>query len=161
MAAPRKVHHHLPWHWQGLDQEDAAARIRGLADWVSWFVSRYHLAGRVPACWYRHPGLVDELKGLWYEHQEVTNPLVAEVAGPFPGEVKAEDPKVSARLYRGWHEARCRWTQGPLADAAGYRECLARNRHVEDEAHAADATTFADATRNGLDEAFEAGELQW
>ena len=152
---PNVVPYRLPWWWEGLDQEEAALRMRRLADWVSWFVARYHLAGQVPACWYLHPGLVDELKALWYQHQEVTTPLAPQVPADFPGETRPEAPKVAARQYREWHEGRWRWTVGPLADARGYRECLARNQHVEDEAHAADDAAFADAARTGLGEAIE------
>ena len=158
---PEMVRYRLPWCWEGLDDDEVTQRMRLLAKWVSWFVARYHLAGRVPACWYRHPGLVDELKALWYQHQEVTRPLVPEGPADFPGEVKAEEPKVAARQYREWHDGRWRWTVGPLADARGYRECLARNQHVEDEAHAADAVAFADATAKGLGEAIQEGSIKW
>src|SRR5487761_1233725 len=121
----------LAWNWEGRDAEVVADSWRRLADWLRWFVSRYHLAGRVPACWYRHPGLVDELKGLWYHHQQVSDPprLPAD-SEPFAGLTKPDDAAVLDSDYEEWHEVRWRWMIGPLADAAGYRECLAKNRHV-------------------------------
>ena len=67
---------------------------------------------------------------------------------------------VLASDYVEWHEVRWRWTIGPLADAAGYRECLAKNHHVEDRVHDEDAGAFGEAARTGLEEALEAGELQ-
>jgi hypothetical protein len=158
---PDRVPYELPWHWENLKRATRERRMRLLATWVSWFVARYHLAGRVPACWYRHPGLADELKALWYQYQEVTRPLVPKIAEEFPGKTKVEEPKVAARQYREWHEARWRWTIGPLADATGYRECLARNQHVEDAAHAADAAAFAESSRDGLDCAIQVGEVAW
>ena len=58
------VHLRLPWNWEGLEEEDLHRHLRDLAAWVSWFVARHHLVGKVPACWYRHPGLTDELSWL-------------------------------------------------------------------------------------------------
>jgi hypothetical protein len=46
-----------------------------------------------------------------------------------------------------WHETRWRWTNGPLREAAGYRECLTRSEHVPDERHHDDAQAFSEATR--------------
>jgi hypothetical protein len=148
----------LPWNWQGRGAQEVAESWKELAEWVRWFVARYHLAGRVPACWYRHPGLVDELKGLWYHHRLVFDPPrpfagSAALAGLMkPGGVVAND-------YTDWHEVRWRWTIGPLAEAAGYRECLAKNRHVEDRAHDEDAAEFGEAVTEGLRQATESGEI--
>jgi hypothetical protein len=155
----RKERVPAPWNWEKRDAADTAQRMRDLAIWVTWFVDRYHLAGRVPACWHRHAGLVDELKALFYEHQEVYWLVAAGVEGDFVQAAKAEVPAVSARLYRGWHEARRRWTVGALKDAAGYRECVAKNRHVEDEPHRQDASAFAEQASEGLEEAIRNGSL--
>ena len=54
----------LPWNWERRDAGEIAESWTALAPWVRWFVVRYHLVGRVPACWFRHPGLVDELRAL-------------------------------------------------------------------------------------------------
>jgi hypothetical protein len=140
----------LPWHWEGepaLSDEELAARWHDLARWVNWFVARYHLAGQVPCCWPKHPGLVDELTALRYHHQEVTCPLVPMVQpDPVGSPQEPDDPGTSARAYMDWHETRWRWSNGPLRDAPGYRECLTRGEHVPDEAHHDDAQAFAEAT---------------
>jgi hypothetical protein len=150
----------LPWNWEGLDDEDLHQRLRDLAAWVSWFVARYHLAGRVPVCWYRHPGLTDELSALWHYHQEVTNPLVPLVqSDPVGAPEEPEDREVAARSYQDWHEARWRWITGPLAEALGYSECRSKGHHVDD-GHAGDAAAVAEATTTGLQEAIDAGDLK-
>ncbi|PZR78648.1 MAG: hypothetical protein DLM65_12365 [Candidatus Aeolococcus gillhamiae] len=149
----------LSWNWEGLDETELQRRHGELRTWVNWFVARYHLVGRVPRCWDRHPGLVDELKALWYYHEEVTNPLVPVVDGDQvhdPSE--PEDPEVLARAYHDWHEARWRWMTGPLADAAGYRECLARQEHVDD-GHASDARAFAEASAAGVEEPMDTAQV--
>ncbi len=137
----------LPWNWDGLDQAELHRRQGALRSWVNWFVARYHLVGRVPRCWERHPGLLDELSALHHYHEEVTNPLVPLLYGE-DDVAEPEDPEVPARAYQDWHEARWRWITGPLTDASGYRECLARQEHVDD-GHAADAAAFVAASEAG------------
>lgn len=156
-----EVRYPLPWNWEGLDKDALAVSWRRLSTWVSWFVTRYHLAGRVPACWWRHPELGDELRALWYYHQEVTAPMV-EMFQPDPVGLpqEPEEPSVPARAHWEWHEARWRWTTGALREALGYRECVAKGQHVEDHPHEDDAAAFAEATRLGLDQAADAGELR-
>jgi hypothetical protein len=116
--------------------------------------------GKIPACWYRHLRLTDELSALWHYHQEVTNPLVPLVQpGPVSAPEEPEDPEIAAGSYQDWHEARWRWITDPLAEARGYSQCRAKGRHV-DGGHATDATSFAEATIAGLQEAIDAGDLK-
>jgi hypothetical protein len=71
----------------------------------------------VPRCWHLHPGLVDELIALRHYHEEVTSPLVPLVQpDPVADLPEAEDPATPARAYQDWHEARWRWTNGPLRE---------------------------------------------
>jgi hypothetical protein len=110
-----EVRYPLPWNWEGLDADALLISWRRLFEWISWFVSRYHLVGRVPACLWRHPELADELRALWYYYQEVTAPVV-ELFQPDPvGDPdEPQIPDVPARAYREWHETRWRWTTGEL-----------------------------------------------
>lgn len=145
----------LPWQWEGeppLSAAELRARWRDLGGWVSWLVARHHLARQIPRCWARHPGLVDELVALRHWHQEVTCPLVPLTQpDPVGSPQEPEDPSTSARSYWDWHEARWRWTTGPLREASGYRECLTRGEHVADELHHDDAQALAEATRIEVD----------
>ena len=54
-----------PWNWRTLRGHAAEAQWRDLADWVGWLRGRYPLARQIPACWWRHPELVEELTALW------------------------------------------------------------------------------------------------
>lgn len=52
-------------NWRTLTDDDAAAAWAELADWVDWFVQRYQYNTKiVPACWYKHGDLVEELSAL-------------------------------------------------------------------------------------------------
>ena len=110
---------------------------------------------------YRHRTLVDELKALWYQHQQVYDPpRPPAVSEPFAGLTKPDDAAVLASEYEEWHEVRWRWMIGPLADAAVTPRVPGQEAHVEDRAHDEDAAAFGNATGTGLEEAREAGELQ-
>ena len=137
-----------------LDQLPSGELRRHWADlgnWVSWFVDRYHLADVVPPCWPRHPALVDELIALWYYHQEVTRPLVSDLAGP------PDDAVVPASAYWEWHEARWRWAQGALRAASGYHECLTGHRHVEEADRPGGAAAFTEAASIELQRMLDPG----
>ena len=54
-----------PWDWARLDAEAAADTWSELAAWVEWLVARYDLADEVPACWWAHPAITEELTALW------------------------------------------------------------------------------------------------
>ena len=153
------VRFRLPWCWERLDAKELRERWRDLAQWVSWFVAQYHLARQVPYCWPQHPGLVDELIALRYYHEEVTGPLVPLVQpDPVADPLEPEDPGTPARSYQDWHEVRWRWTTGPLHEAPGYRDCVAKQRHVEDAQHHDDAQAFTEASRIAVSRLFPDGE---
>jgi hypothetical protein len=132
-----------------------------LGEWVSWFADRYHLADELSSCWPRHPALVDELSALWQNHQEVTRPFVAMVQpDPVGSPAEPDDPRVPARAYWEWHEARWRWTQGPLRAASGYHECLTGHRHVEEPDHPGGAAAFTEASRIIVDQLLTDGDTE-
>jgi hypothetical protein len=59
-----------PISWARLSADQAAEVWLALEEWVRWLVSRYALDHRdVPACWYAHGDLVEELTALWTAHQ--------------------------------------------------------------------------------------------
>jgi hypothetical protein len=52
-------------NWRTLDNGAAPETWTRLRDWVDWFTHRYRIPGRkIPACWYRHGPLVEELSAL-------------------------------------------------------------------------------------------------
>ncbi|WES65983.1 hypothetical protein P0L94_07890 [Microbacter sp. GSS18] len=54
-----------PVNWYTLDDDDAADAWGALRPWVEWFTTRYDISLMiVPDCWWKHPGLVDELAAL-------------------------------------------------------------------------------------------------
>jgi hypothetical protein len=64
-----------PLDWARLDPDQAADAWLQLDGWVRWLVHRYRLDHRdVPACWYRHPDLVEELSALHTSHQAAYHP---------------------------------------------------------------------------------------
>ena len=78
-AGPRKMPAGLPWplRWDQLDRDTAATVWAWLIDWVDRFVYRYQLAEELPACWYRHRPLVEELTALaaaWHASYDDTAP---------------------------------------------------------------------------------------
>jgi len=90
--------------------------------------------------------MVDELIALWHYHQEVTRPFVAMVQpDPLGSPAEPDDPKVPARAYWEWHEARWRWTQGALWTASGCQECVTGHRHVEEPDRRGSAAAFTEA----------------
>jgi len=52
------------WCWRTLTGAAADELLTRLSDWVTWLRSRYPLARVIPACWARHPELVEELTAL-------------------------------------------------------------------------------------------------
>jgi hypothetical protein len=65
-GGPRKAPANLPWplSWRDLDRDAAAHVWAWLIDWVGWLVHRYEIAEEIPACWYRHGPLIEELTAL-------------------------------------------------------------------------------------------------
>jgi len=64
-----------PVSWRTLAPGDAARVWEELRDWVEWFTVRYNIPlTTVPACWYRHGQLVEELSALHTLHQASFDP---------------------------------------------------------------------------------------
>lgn len=53
-----------PVEWRSLDRETAREEWQRLTEFVDRLTGRYGLTEAVPACWYRHPPLVEELSAL-------------------------------------------------------------------------------------------------
>ena len=53
-----------PVNWRDLNTDDAAEQWGRLVPWVDWLRDRYTLTDRIPACWYEHGPLVEELSAL-------------------------------------------------------------------------------------------------
>jgi hypothetical protein len=62
----RKAPAGMPWplRWDDLDRDAAAQAWAWLIGWVGWLVDRYEIAEEIPACWYRHGPLIEELTAL-------------------------------------------------------------------------------------------------
>lgn len=62
--------------WRTLPDTDARAAWNSLREWVEWFTVRYQIpVSIVPACWYRHGRLVEELSALHAAHTSAFDPL--------------------------------------------------------------------------------------
>jgi hypothetical protein len=59
--------------WHDLTPGELIAAWAGLRAWVAWLCGRYELTveDRLPPCWARHPGLVEELRALKAWRQEI------------------------------------------------------------------------------------------
>lgn len=53
-----------PVNWAALDDEHAAEQWGLLVDWTDWLRDRYQLHEQIPACWYAHGPLLEELSAL-------------------------------------------------------------------------------------------------
>lgn len=53
-----------PVNWAALDSGRAAEQWGVLTDWTDWLRDRYSLHERIPACWYAHPPILEELSAL-------------------------------------------------------------------------------------------------
>lgn len=53
-----------PVAWDTLDADAAAQQWAALAGWTDWLIARYQLSEVVPACWYAHPAILEELSAL-------------------------------------------------------------------------------------------------
>lgn len=88
-----------------------------LADWIDWLISRYEfVSARIPACWPSHPGVVEELAGLWRAWAEAT---IADTRAKWAG---------SSDLT-AWHD---RWLW-PTLDRIQHDRYLIKNCHTTHE----------------------------
>jgi hypothetical protein len=95
-----------PWTWRNLPERQAAGLWRELADWLAWLHSRYPIAETVPACWWRHPEIVEELtaaNAAWKAAYQSPG------ASPYaPGEWHDRWlPGLEHRLATRWKTGRC------------------------------------------------------
>jgi len=62
-------------NWRTLTNAEARAAWRELRAWVEWFTVRYRISESVvPACWYKHGQLVEELSALHIAHTAAFDP---------------------------------------------------------------------------------------
>lgn len=105
-AGPRKAPANMPWplRWSELDRDAAAHAWSWLIDWVGWLVDRYQLAEELPACWYQHPALVEELTALAAAWQ-----VAYDDTGSADGPLLWHERLTRARdRLRDWDTTRCR-----------------------------------------------------
>jgi hypothetical protein len=50
--------------WHTLTPSEAGHAWKALTEWVDWLLDRYCLDDTIPACWYRHGAMTDELDAL-------------------------------------------------------------------------------------------------
>jgi hypothetical protein len=50
--------------WSRLTREQAAEEWKRLCEWTDWLRDRYQLHESIPACWYAHSAMVEELSAL-------------------------------------------------------------------------------------------------
>lgn len=61
--------------WRSLTDADARTAWIQLRDWVEWFTVRYQISESVvPACWFKHGDLVEELSALHTAHTVAFHP---------------------------------------------------------------------------------------
>lgn len=53
-----------PVNWRDLTRDDAREQWDLLLPWVNWLRDHYGLQERIPACWYAHTGIREELSAL-------------------------------------------------------------------------------------------------
>lgn len=62
-------------NWRTMTDAEAQATWEALRDWVEWFAPRYNLMRSiVPACWFMHGQLVEELSALHCAHRAAFDP---------------------------------------------------------------------------------------
>jgi hypothetical protein len=53
-----------PVNWATLDAQQAAEQWALLIGWTDWLRDRYQLHEQIPACWFTHGALIEELSAL-------------------------------------------------------------------------------------------------
>ena len=103
-----------PVDWRNLPPEETSAEWTALREWVEWFTARYDVAvSVVPACWWKHGALVEELSALHLAH------------------LAAFDESDSGFGPIGWHErvalARARLQHAGAGCSSGHYELKPRS----------------------------------
>lgn len=93
-----------PTHWPTLATEDVEAEMRALYAWVVGLQHRFREMFRLPACWYRHNGLVEILSAL-RDHERASYADTAPPTGAYAWMTAFRD--VEARLRVWVAELRC------------------------------------------------------
>lgn len=70
-----------PVHWPSLSADEIGEQMRALYDWVTRLQDRFREMVRLPACWYRHNGIVELLSAL-RDHERAS---YADTAAPTAG----------------------------------------------------------------------------
>jgi hypothetical protein len=83
------------WCWRDIGPIGAAVLWKRLAFWVGWLRARYPVAEQLPACWWRHPELIEELTALYLAWRAAYTDPAAHLTAP-----------------ADWHD---RWLPGTLA----------------------------------------------
>lgn len=112
-SAPRARLTGPSWSLRTMTPERRRMVMNDLADWLGWLHERYPVAEAVPACWWRHPEVVEELLALrtaWGSAYE--------------------DPEAPPHAAADWHD---RLLPGTLARIPrwGVKACLNSGRHVD------------------------------
>ncbi|GAA3344780.1 hypothetical protein GCM10020358_49390 [Amorphoplanes nipponensis] len=148
-AGPRKAPLSIPWplRWADLDRDAAAQVWAWLIDWVGWAVDRYQLVEEIPACWYQHPPLIEELTAL-----------AAAWDTAYDDAVPADGPLL-------WHErfARARMRLRDWDDYTRCRNGTHTDRHLDltwPDGWRETAVLVADADLTGRPSAASAGSPQ-
>lgn len=53
------------WVWAAMEPPERRARIRELATWIEWLLTAHEMKSTIPACWYRHPKVLEHLTALY------------------------------------------------------------------------------------------------
>lgn len=93
-----------PTHWPALAADEIGAEIRGLYAWVAGLQHRFREMVRLPACWYRHNGIVELLSAL-RDHERSSYADTAAPTAAFAWMMAFRD--VEARLRPWVAELRC------------------------------------------------------
>lgn len=97
------------WVWSSLTAAEASLAWAHLTGWVDQLVARYGLHEAVPACWYAHPPLVEELSALRAAWLAAYHPR----AKPDQAAVWHDVLDRVLTRVRGWNRTGCAGTHRP------------------------------------------------
>lgn len=99
--------------WRKLSDDEAQETAAELHEWVEWLTSRFRIQADLPACWFQHPDLFEELSALWAAHTAA----YASTAGPGEGlDWLAALDRAQGRWQR-WNTTKCSYaTHAPAGD---------------------------------------------
>jgi hypothetical protein len=119
--------------WHDLGDDECRAAWRDLVDWVTWLHDRYELSveERLPRCWARHPGLIEELHALKVWRQEIYRQTD-------DSDGSGDPPAMAGQAARYWHaELRqvlhAATTQYAAGCRAGHRDATPASAGARDD----------------------------